>query len=84
MLQHAQVQAKIPPKALWEFCQKLAYDDSFRERLQNHPREVLNEYNLPVSDEYSFGAVTLPPKEEIAEAIQEVTAGREFVDRRVS
>jgi hypothetical protein len=72
------MQTETPPKAMWEFYQKLAHDDSFRTRLENNPQEVLKEHHIQLPAECGSAEVTLPAKEEIARALQSVTAGREF------
>lgn len=58
-----------------EFMERLASDDDFRAELQDYPTEVLADYGLEVPAELIPTPVTLPPKEEIQEALSAATSG---------
>jgi hypothetical protein len=50
-----------------DFLERLEWDDEFRGRLTEAPRDVFGEYGIEIADELVPERVTLPEKEQIAE-----------------
>jgi hypothetical protein len=50
-----------------EFLERLEWDDEFRGRLTEAPRDVFAEYGIEVAEELVPEQVTLPEKEQIAD-----------------
>jgi hypothetical protein len=50
-----------------EFLERVEWDDEFRERLKQAPRDVFGEYNIEIEEGLLPDEVTLPEKEQMAE-----------------
>ncbi len=67
-------------QAMQAFYQRLACDDEFRGRLTANPQATLREYGIELPVEACQPeSITLPAKEEIAAALQDMTFGQDFV-----
>jgi hypothetical protein len=70
--------AGIAPDDVVEFVHNLAESDEFRAELERDPRAVLGRFGLRVADDQIPLSVTLPPKEVIRDAADQITLGRQF------
>jgi hypothetical protein len=59
------IRISITGEEIQDFLDKLATDESFRERLRDRPREVLLDYRIDVSPETIEGPIDLPTEEEL-------------------
>lgn len=65
------------PERAAQFANALAEDDAFRQRLQDSPREALEEYGIKVPPGQVRDQVQLPPKEKFRKAIDEARGDEE-------
>ena len=75
------IRIDMTPGELRAFLEKLAYDDSFRQELSEHPGDVLAAHNIELPAELIPESVTLAPKEELLEALERDGLGRDFLNR---
>ena len=71
----------MTPGELRSFLEKLAYDDSFRQELSEHPADVLAAHHIELPAELIPESVTLAPKKELLEALERDGLGRDFLNR---
>lgn len=68
------IQISITPSQADELLSKLAEDDEFRQQLEADPQGVLAQYGIVVSEEALEGETLLPSKEEVQEALSQMSA----------
>ena len=68
----------MTPRESYEFAVKLATDDEFRQRLESNPLETLAEHHIYLPPHEMKSAVRLPAKEDVLNAIEGLTVGKEF------
>ncbi len=73
----------ITPNEAHEFILKLAENDSFRARLEAHPREVLAELHISLPQDLVPDNVLLPSKNEVKEALANFTRAGELTVRNL-
>lgn len=68
------IQISITPSQADELLSKLAEDDEFRQQLEADPQGVLAQYGIVVPEEALEGETLLPSKEEVQEALSQMSA----------
>ena len=79
--QTAQISVSATREQAYEFLQRLARDDEFRARLEANPRSVLGDYGVEYmhpEEELELETVTLPPKEQVEQLLEEMGEPDEF------
>jgi putative modified peptide len=69
-----EVSMELTSAEAFEFLTRLATDDDFRERLQSDPVPALSEYHITVSDPRLVANVTLPPKADVQQLLDNLEA----------